>query len=125
MRDVCRWYSVLGTLNSTHTRRKLRDMKPWLLPSAGVAVLLLTLAGCSYGPDKIRTAAKPAPMRTPEQIASDSGKVINQLELTIHSVRDAKTAKDAVPKVNEAFGRLMNLVQEGQTVARTFDPCAE
>ena len=97
-------------------------MKPWLLSSLSVAVLLLTLAGCSYGPEKFHTAAKPPPMRTREQIANDSVKTINDLELTIHNVKDAKTAKDAIPKVNEAFGRLMNLVQEGQAVARTLTP---
>ena len=61
-------------------------------------------------------------MRTQEQNCQRLGQDDQRSRTQIHNVKDAKTAKDAIPKVNEAFGRLMNLAQEGQAVARTLTP---
>ena len=52
--------------------RKKRVMKPWLLPSLCVAVLLLGLAGCSRYEPNIRTGAKKPPRcALRNQIAED------------------------------------------------------
>jgi uncharacterized membrane protein required for colicin V production len=87
-------------------------MEPWLLPSLCATVLLLTLAGCSYGPDRIETKPKAPDPRTPQQIGDDVTKAAGDLETAIRSIRDAKTAEAGTQKVKDAYDHMKSLVTD-------------
>ncbi len=100
--------------------RKPTQCLGWL-PSLCVAAVLLGLAGCSkYGPETIRTHAKPPEMRTPEQIENDVLKAMGEIQKQIRTVNDAAGAKEAAPKVTDLFDRMKNLATEGISVERTL-----
>jgi hypothetical protein len=91
----------------------------WLFPSLGLAVLLLGLAGCTpYGPATIQTGAKAAAIRTQQQIADDLINTSDELEAVLRGVKDAATAKAAVPKATELTDRTRTLANEGILMER-------
>jgi hypothetical protein len=97
-------------------------MKPWLLPSLCVAVVLMTLAGCSYPEPKFRTGPKPPPIRTQQQIADDVLKVNADLDTVLRGVNDAAGAKDAILKIHELSDRLKALAVEGVLAQKRATP---
>ncbi|MGA2259658.1 MAG: hypothetical protein ABSG53_33700, partial [Thermoguttaceae bacterium] len=95
-------------------------MKPCLLPSLCVVVLLLSLAGCSSYEPKILTGAKPTVTRTREEITKEILKTIDGIEGEARTVKDAATAKAAATKVTELFDHLKTLGAESLSVQRTL-----
>ncbi|MGO9110790.1 MAG: CvpA family protein [Thermoguttaceae bacterium] len=90
-----------------------------LLSSLCVAILLLTLAGCSVYEPKIRTAAKGAPAaRSPKDILEELLKKMDDLEKVTRSVTNAKTAGTATPALNAAVEPLKSLAAEYVSVRR-------
>ena len=85
----------------------------WWLPSLGLAVLLLALAGCSsYGPATIQTGAKAAVIRNQTQVADDEITTMGNLESVISGIKDAAGAKAALSKATEICDRMKTLVAE-------------
>ena len=86
----------------------MRRLKPWFLAFFGFAVLLSTLAGCSYEAT-IHTGTKPPETRPLQPIFNDVVGAFSELEMLIGNIRDADSAKAAVPKINEIYGRVLSL----------------
>ena len=70
----------------------------------------------------IRTGAKAAAMRTQQQIADDLISTSDELEAVLRGVKDAATAKAAVPKATELTDRTRTLAQRGNFDGKELDP---
>ena len=95
-------------------------MKPRSLPSFCVAVLLLTMAGCGYGPDNIRTGNKAPALRTRSQVSADAFAAMSDFEQTIRGIRTAADAKAAIPRISAYADRMKSLVPEGIAIEKTM-----
>ena len=97
-------------------------MKLYLLPSLCVAVLLLGLAGCSYGPEKISTGHKAPPPRTREQVSEEAIAAINDFEKAIKGIKSAADAKAAIPEIKKYVAKMKPLIAEGASMEKSMSP---
>jgi len=101
---------------------QINVLKPSRLSFLGIMIVLLGLAGCSSYEPKIRTGAKAAPLRTPQQVVDDIVKVCSETESLLYAVKDAASAAKATPDLNTSFDRLKDLVKEAIASLRRESP---
>jgi hypothetical protein len=80
-----------------------------------LAVVLLSLAGCSSYEPRIKTGAKKAVVRDPQVVLNEVITACADLEKAIRSVTDAGTAKAAVDPVSKNCDQLAKLLDEQVT----------
>jgi len=115
-------YTVLCTAEHCvpSTGRRLRATR--LLSLLCLTAALLAVAGCTSYEPKIRTGVKAPPMRTQEQIAQDLFKASDDVVAVLQGIKDAPTAKDAIPKLRELYNHVKTLVLEGAMAEKAATP---
>jgi uncharacterized membrane protein required for colicin V production len=106
-------YSVLSTLNSSPALQRIGGTRHGSLRSLCALLFLLAVAGCSYGPEKIRTGPKIVPGRPTQNIWNDMNSSSNELERALNDIKDVATAKDTAPKVTAFYDKVRALYLEG------------
>ena len=96
--------SLLGTQYSVLSTR----IRPFL----GLAAILMTLAGCSYEPKFPAGTRAVGGTRSLKQLGDELLVVMADLKKTLADAKDEKSAKEAMPKIDEEIAKFKALLKE-------------